>query len=397
MIVRRVGSVGVVAAFIFALTAQGSFAQGTAEPAPGAEVNGDTIVIGQTAAQSGPNAPTGEAKWGLQAYFDYVNAHGGVAGKKLRLISYDDGYQPSQTTALVKKLVYDDHVFAIVGSVGTPTNGAVYQTLNDTGVPLVAMSTGSPIFYSPTRKYVFPSWPLYNTDGKTMGEFVKRHFPHDSVAIIYQDDAFGKPIRDGASSELGRPADMLLTYVPSQVDFSSDVIKLKSAGIKVVIFATIATPAAQILNQMANLNYHPTRVLTSSSCGYTDIFKTIASLDGTYCSAFLPPPGSTDPRSTTFTKAMGQYAPGHAAEIYAAWGWLSGEVAVAGLRGIKGSITRDKFVAQLDSMRNFDTIGGRLSYSADAHDGICCQFMWQAKDGRWIALPDKPFDGLAKK
>ncbi len=397
MFARRLASFGVTAALFLSLGFAAALGQGTPESAPGGDVSGDTILIGQTAAQSGPNAPTGEAKWGLQTYFDYVNAHGGVAGKKVKLVSYDDGYQPSQTTALVKKLVYEDHVFAIVGSVGTPTNGAVYQTLNDSGVPLVAMSTGSPIFYAPTRKFVFPAWPLYSTDGKTMGEFVKRHFPRESVAIIYQDDAFGKPIRDGALSELGRPADMLLTYVPSQVDFSSDVIKLKSAGIKVVIFATIATPGAQIMNQMANLNYHPTRVLTSSSCGYTDIFKTIPSLDGTYCSAFLPPPGSRDPRWTTFTQAMGQYAPTHAAEIYAAWGWLSGEVAVAGLRAIKGPITREKFVTALDGMRNFDTMGGRLSYSAGAHDGICCQFIWQAKGGHWTVMPDKPFDGLAKK
>src|SRR5690349_11038729 len=82
--------------------------------APGGEVTGDTIVLGQTAAQSGPNAPTGEARWGLEAYLASVNAKGGVNGKKLKLISYDDSYQPAQTTALVKKLVYQDQVFALV-------------------------------------------------------------------------------------------------------------------------------------------------------------------------------------------------------------------------------------------------------------------------------------------
>lgn len=397
MFVSRVASVAFLSALALASTAQRSLAQEANGTAPGAEVTGDTIVLGQTAAQSGPNAPTGEAKWGLQAYLDYTNSRGGVAGKKLRLISYDDGYQPAQTTALVKKLVYDDHVFAIVGSVGTPTNGSVYESLNDGGIPLVAMATGSPIFYNPTRKSVFPSWPLYSTDGKTMGAFVQRHFAHDSVGIIYQDDAFGKPIRDGVLSELGRPADMLLPYVPSQVDFSSDVIKLKSANIKVVIFAAIATPASQILNQMANLSYHPTRVLTSSACGYSGIFSSISSLDGTYCSAFLPAPGSSDPRWMAFSNAMKQFAPGHAAEVYAAWGWLSGEVAVAGLRGIKGPITREKFVAQLDKLKNLETIGGRLTYSAEAHSGICCQIMWQAKGGRWTVLPDKAFDGTTSK
>lgn len=397
MFVHRVALIASSCVLAVALTVQSSLGQGTGGTTPGAEVAGDTIVFGQTAAQSGPNAPTGEAKWGLQAYLDYTNAHGGVAGKKLRLISYDDGYQPAQTTALVKKLVYDDHVFAIVGSVGTPTNGSVYESLNDSGVPLVGMATGSPIFYQPTRRFVFPSWPLYSTDGKTLGAFVKRHFAHDSVGIIFQDDAFGKPIRDGILSQLGRAADITIPYVPSQVDFSSDVIKLKSANIKVVVFAAIATPAAQILNQMANLDYHPTRVLTSSACGYGGIFKSIASLDGTYCSAFLPAPGSSDPRWVAFSNSMKQYAPGHAAEVYAAWGWLAGEVAVAGLRGISGPITRDKFAAQLDKLKNFETIGGRLTYSAEAHEGICCQIMWQAKADHWAVLPDKPFDGLTSK
>jgi branched-chain amino acid transport system substrate-binding protein len=362
-------------------------------PAPGAEVTGDTILLGQTAAQSGPNAPTGEAKFGLEAYLAMVNARGGVKGKKLKLVSYDDAYQPAQTTALVKKLVYQDQVFAMVGSIGSPTNAAVYKMLDSVNVPMMGMGTGSPIFYQPTMKYVFPSWPLYTTDGKTIGAFVKRRFANQPVAIIYQDDAFGKPIREGILSQIGK-ADMEIPYVPSQVDFSSAVIKMKSAGIKVVVLATIATSGAQVLNQMASLGYKPTRILTASACGYTGIFKTIDSLDGAYCSAFLPAPGSNDPKWQAFTKAMGQYAPGQPADIYAAWGWLAGEVAVAGLERIKGPITRENFVAALNTLKDLPTIGGKLTYTAQAHSGICCQFLWQAKKDHWEVVPDSDFDGL---
>lgn len=361
--------------------------------APGGEVTGDTIVLGQTAAQSGPNAPTGEARWGLEAYLASVNAKGGVNGKKLKLISYDDSYQPAQTTALVKKLVYQDQVFAMVGSIGSPTNAAVYKVLDEARVPLLGMGTGSPIFYRPTLKYVFPAWPLYTTDGKTMGSFVKQRFAKQPVAIIYQDDAFGKPIRDGILSQIGK-ADMEIPYVPSQVDFSSAVIKMKAAGIKVVMLATIATSGAQVLNQMASLGYQPQRILTASACGYAGIFKTIQSLEGTYCTAFLPAPGSSDPRWQSFAKGMEQYAPGKEANIYAAWGWLAGEVAVAGLQRIKGPVTRENFVAALDTLRDFDTIGGRLSYTPQSHDGICCQFLWQAKGGRWENVKGSDFDGL---
>lgn len=361
--------------------------------APGGEVTGDTIVLGQTAAQSGPNAPTGEARWGLEAYLGSVNAKGGVNGKKLKLISYDDSYQPAQTTALVKKLVYQDQVFAIVGSIGSPTNAATYKMLDEAKVPLLGMGTGSPIFYRPTLKYVFPAWPLYTTDGKTMGAFVKQRFANQPVAIIYQDDAFGKPIRDGILSQIGK-AEMQIPYVPSQVDFSSAVIKMKAAGIKVVMLATIATSGAQVLNQMASLGYQPQRILTASACGYTGIFKTIPSLEGAYCTAFLPAPGSSDPKWQAFAKGMEQYAPGKEANIYAAWGWLAGEVAVAGLQRVKGPVTRENFVAALDSLRDLDTIGGRLTYTAQSHDGICCQFLWQAKGGRWENVKGSDFDGL---
>lgn len=362
-------------------------------PAPGAEVTGDTILLGQTAAQSGPNAPTGEAKFGLEAYIQMVNAKGGVKGKKLKLVSYDDAYQPAQTTALVKKLVYQDQVFAMVGSIGSPTNAAVYKMLDSVHVPMMGMGTGSPIFYQPTMKYVFPSWPLYTTDGKTMGAFVKRRFANQPVAIVYQDDAFGKPIREGILSQIGK-ADMEIPYVPSQVDFSSAVIKMKSAGIKVVMLATIATSGAQVLNQMASLGYKPTRILTASACGYTGIFKTIDSLDGSYCTAFLPAPGSNDPKWQAFTKAMGQYAPGQPADIYAAWGWLAGEVAVAGLERIQGPVNRENFVAALNTLKDLPTIGGKLTYSAQNHGGICCQFLWEAKKDRWEVVPDSEFNGL---
>ncbi len=185
--------------------------------------------------------------------------------------------------------------------------------------------------------------------------------------------------------------------MPSQVDFSSAVIKLKSAGVKVVMLATIATSGAQILNQMASLDYHPTRILTSSACGYGGIFSTIASLEGTYCTAFLPPPGSTDPQWVQFADAMSKYAPGHSPDIYAAWGWLAGQVTYAGLEKIKGPITRDAFVAQLETLRDFDTIAGKINYSAQRHEGSCCQLLWQAKGGKWQIVPDSMFNGSAMK
>jgi ABC-type branched-subunit amino acid transport system substrate-binding protein len=396
MTISILGLAGIRSGLAASALAVLSMATTTAMAASGGTVTGDTIVIGQTAAQSGPQAPIGTAKWGLQAFVAATNANGGVNGKKLKLISYDDSYQPSQTTALTKKLVYNDDVFAIVGSIGSPTVAAIYKTLNEAKIPLVSMGSGSPIFYQSGLKYVFPSWPIYTTDGKTMGAFVKKHFAGQSTAVIYQNDSFGKPILQGIKDILGK-VDVEVPYVPTQVDFSSVVIKLKSEGIKVVMLATIATSGARILNQMASLKYKPTRILTASGCGYEGIFKTIASLNGTFCTAFLPPPGSNSPQWAKLTSAMAKYTPGHAPNIYAAWGWLAGQVTYAGLHKIKGPITREAFVQQLETLRDYDTIGGKISYSSDSHDGGCCELLWQAVDGRWKLVPDSTYNGIAKK
>ncbi|MDB5043166.1 MAG: branched-chain amino acid transporter substrate-binding protein [Candidatus Eremiobacteraeota bacterium] len=373
-----------IAAALLALS--GVAAPACAEDAPGATVTGDTITFGQYADQSGANAAIGAARYGLDAYLQAANAQGGAHGKKLRLISYDDGYKPAQTAALVKKLVFEDGVFAIVGGVGSPTTAAVAPTLNDLGVPLIGMATGSPIFYDPTRKYVFPAWPLYTTDGKTMATFLKTHFAGKKVGIIYQDDSFGKPILAAVESVLGHVEEV--PYSPGQVDFSSAVVKFKAAGVDALVLATIAAPAAQILNELPKFNYAPVRVLTGSACGYTTIFKTVPSLEGAYCAAFLPTPESKDPQWTAFEDAMARYEQGHPAEIYSAWGWLAGQVAVEGLRRIRGPITREAFVAALESIKSFHTIGGDLSYSAQSHRGIGGQFIWQAKNGRWLTVPN---------
>jgi branched-chain amino acid transport system substrate-binding protein len=362
-----------------------------ADTAPGATVTGSTIVLGQYADQSGANAPTGASKYGLDAYLQTINAAGGIQGKKLQLISYDDGYKPAQTTQVVRKLVYQDQAFAIVGGIGTPTTAAVAPMLDDLGVPLVAMSTGSPIFYQPVRKYVFPAWPLYTTDGKTMGTFVKSHFPGKKTGVIYQDDGFGKPILAAVQSVLG-PVETA-SYTPGQVDFSDALVKFKAAGVEVIVLAAIAVPAAQILNQLPKLDYNPARVLTSSACGYSDIFKTIPTLDGTYCAAFLPTPDSKSAQWAAYENAIAKYEPGRSADNYGAWGWLAGQVSVEGLRRIKGPITRDAYVAALNSIQNFDTIGGSLSYNPADHHGICCQFIWQAKGDHWVTVPGSQVDG----
>ena len=94
---------------------------------------------------------------------------------------------------------------------------------------------------------------------------------------------------------------------------------------------------------------------------------------------------------------MNKYGQGHPPDICAAWGWLAGQVAYAGLEKIKGPITRDAFVAQLEKLRNFDTIAGKINYSADRHEGSCCQLLWQAKNGKWEVVADSMFNGSEMK
>ena len=342
----------------------------TAAPAtPG--VTASSILFGQTVPKSGPAALYGQQTQGIQAYFDTINAQGGVGGRKLKLISLDDQYSPPVSLQDTKTLIEQDHVFAIVQTNGTATTEANMPIYQQFGVPVVGAGTGAAYFYDTLRPFFFNVWPAYTVEGQKLGQFAVQNLKLNKIGVIYQNDDFGKSLYQGFQNS-GAKAAVAIPYDPTQTDFSSAVAQLKSAGVDGVVVFAIPGPAISIMNAMAAINFHPKLLLSQVSVAPSSYSAVNSSeIDGSYISAFIPPlTDSTNPQVAAFRSAMQKYEPGTPASVFAAWGWEAAQTAVAGLKATKGPLTRASYIAGLNTLSNLSILGGTISYSPTDHAGL---------------------------
>ena len=172
-----------------------------AESTPG--VTSTSITIGATVPLTGPAAPGyDEIAPAMDAVFDYVNAHGGVDGRKINYTYLDDGYNPANTATLTRKLVLQDNIFADVGSLGTPTQSAVQAFLNEQKVPQLFIESGCNCWSNPKYPYSLGWQPPYTVDGKILGSYIKANFAGKKIGYLYQDDEFGQDVVKGLDMEI---------------------------------------------------------------------------------------------------------------------------------------------------------------------------------------------------
>jgi branched-chain amino acid transport system substrate-binding protein len=373
----RAAVLAISSAAALALAACGSSGSGSTSSSGGASAPGVTstsILFGQTVPKTGPAALYGESTAGIQAYFDYVNAHGGVHGRKLKLISLNDQYEPPVALQATRTLVNTDNVFAEVGVNGTATTEANITVLDPANVPLVGPQTGATVFAGTLRKNLYNVWPSYLLEGKMLGTFA-RTLHISKVGVLYQDDDFGKSLLQGVQNSGLKPA-LAISYDPTQTDFSPQAAKFKAAGAGAVIILAIPGPTTDFLNAMNSINYKPVRIMSQVSAIPQMTQTAPQEFPGSYIGAFIPTlTGTVTPRVKTFLSAMATYQPGKPASVFAAWGWTEAQVAVAGLMAVKGSITRDSYEAALNTLKNLQTMGGTINYTSSDHSGIGHMFM----------------------
>lgn len=358
---------------------------GTAGGASAPGVTANSILFGQTVPKTGPAALYGQSTAGVQAYFGYVNAHGGVSGHRLKLTSLDDQYQPPVALQDTRTLVNTDNVFAEVAVNGTATTEADITVLGPANVPLIGCQTGASAFAGTFRKFLYNVWPSYLTEGKMLGAFAQsQHLT--KVGVLYQNDDFGKSLYQGVQNS-GLKATVAIPYDPTQTDFSPQAAQLKAAQVDAVIILAIPGPTTDFLNALNAVNFQPVRIMSQVSA-IPQMFQTAPQeFPGSYIGAFIPPlTNSTNPQAQTFLSAMAKYQPGAPASVFAAWGWTEAQVAVAGLKAIKGPITRDSFEAALNSLSGLTTLGGTISYSSTDHSGVSQMFVVKAEGGQLVPV-----------
>jgi ABC-type branched-subunit amino acid transport system substrate-binding protein len=231
--------------------------------APG--ITATTITIGSHQPLTGPAAPGySEIAPASNAYFDYVNAHGGVYGRKIIYKYLNDAYDPTTTASVVRQLVLQDNVYAIFDGLGTPTHLAVVNFLNSEKVPDVFVASGCECWNNPTTDPETFGWQIdYVREGKILGQYVKQHFAGKKVGFFYQDDEFGMDGVKGLEDEI--PASMIVSkqsYVDTNVNIASQVEALHAAGAQVVVSFSIPAFTALLKLNTLKLSYNPTLVVS---------------------------------------------------------------------------------------------------------------------------------------
>ncbi|HUC65994.1 MAG TPA: ABC transporter substrate-binding protein, partial [Stellaceae bacterium] len=244
----------------------------------GPGVTDKEITLGQTMPYSGPASSYSTIGKAEAAFFQMINDHGGINGRKIKLISLDDGYSPPKTVEQMRQLVEEDHILADFGSLGTPTNSAIQKYMNGNKVPQLFVATGATKWGDPQHFPWTMGWqPTYQTEGHIFARYILEHEPNAKIAILYQNDDYGKDYVKGLKDGLGAKASALIvkevTYETTDPTIDSQIVSLQSSGANVFYNVSIPKFAAQAIRKSYDIGWKPLQLLNSVSASVAATLK----------------------------------------------------------------------------------------------------------------------------
>jgi len=253
----------------------GGLAYAAGQYGPGAS---DTeIKIGNTMPYSGPASSYGVLGKVDAAYFAMINAQGGINGRKITFISRDDSYSPPKTVELVRQMVEQDKVLLMFHTLGTPPNMAIHGYLNDNKVPQLFPATGADQWNDPKHFPWTMLWlPSYGTESHIYARYILKNLPNAKIAVLYQNDDYGKDYLNGLRDGLGAKANMIIatqSYETSDPTVDSQVVALQASGADVLLIAAIPKFAAQAIRKVYDIGWKPTQFLNSVANGVGTTMK----------------------------------------------------------------------------------------------------------------------------
>ena len=273
----------------------------SAQAQNGPGVTDTEILIGQTMPYSGPLSAYGTVGRAEAAYFAMINEKGGIGGRKIRLISLDDGFSPPKTVEQTRRLVEADNVLLIFSSLGTPTNSAVYKYLNGKKVPQLFVISGAAKFDDPKNFPWTVRWhPGYQVEGAIYARYVLQSNPAAKIAVLYQNDDFGREYLKGLEDGLGEKAATSIvaraSYEPTDPTIGSQIITLKASGADTLLDFSTAKAAAQSIAKVGEIGWRPLHIVSQVATSVSGVLA-IGGLDkskGLISSAYYKDP--SDPR-----------------------------------------------------------------------------------------------------
>ncbi len=320
------------------------------------------IKLGNLNPYSGPASAYGTVGKAMQAYFDKVNATGGVNGRKINFMTLDDAYNPAKSVEQTRKLVEQDEVLLMFGSLGTAQNIAVQRYLNAKKIPQLFINTGATRFGDPKTNPWTMGWqPTYQAEGRLYAKHILQTKPNAKIGVLMQNDDFGKDYMKGLLDGLGDKAKTMvtqhLTYEVSDPTIDSQMVTLKSAGCDV--FVSITTPkfAAQAIRKAAEIGWKPTQYLVSVSQSASSVLKpaglenAVGIISSTYLLTPLDPAAAGNKDAAEYAATMKQYYPsGDPEDTLNANGYSTAATMVQVLRMAGDNLTRENIMKQAANM-----------------------------------------------
>ena len=354
----------------FALTALCISLIGFALPAaaqkkydPGAS---DTeIKIGQTMPYSGPASAYGTIGKVQAAYFKQLNEQGGVNGRKINFISLDDGYSPPKTVEMIRRLVEQDEVLLTLGTLGTPSNTAIHKYMNTKKVPHMFLATGASKWNDPKNNpWTIGFNPNYHSEGKLYAQHILANKPNAKIAVLMQNDDYGKDYFNGFKEGLGAKAASMIvshaTYEVTDPTIDSQIVTLKGSGADT--FFNITTPkfAAQAIRKVSDVGWKPTHYLNQVSASVGSVLKpagldvSVGLISMNYIKEGADSRWDNDPTMKDFKALIKKYAPEVSPDDgNATYGYAVAQMMVQVLKQAGDNLTRENVMKQAASIKDF--------------------------------------------
>jgi branched-chain amino acid transport system substrate-binding protein len=355
----------ILATFLLCLCVGTSLAAAEKKYDPGASDN--EIKIGNIMPYSGPLSAYALIGRTEAAFFTKINAEGGINGRKINFITYDDAFSPPKTVEQARKLVESDEVLLIFQSLGTPTNNAIRQYMNLKKVPQLFVATGATQF---GERKSFPwtmGWqPTYQTEGRVYADYILQNLPKGRIGILYQNDDSGrdyvKGLKDGLGAEAAKRMIVAeLPYDPSEPTVDSQVVTLKTVGADIFFNETSPKFAAQAIRKAAEIGWKPVQFLASVSNSVGSVLRPagLENAKGILSTNYLKDPTDPtwkeDPAIKEWTAFMDKYFPdGDRTSTFTVYGYLAAQTMVQVLKQCGDELTRENVMRQAANLKGFE-------------------------------------------
>jgi ABC-type branched-subunit amino acid transport system substrate-binding protein len=354
-------------------------AQAQKKYGPGAS---DTeIKIGQTMPYSGPASAYGTIGKANAAYFSMLNEKGGINGRKIDFISLDDGYSPPRTVEQTRKLIEEDQVLFLFGSLGTPTNSAIHKYVNAKGVPHVFLNTGATKWGDPKNFPWTIGWNLsYQNEAHIYAKYILDTKPSAKIAVLYQNDDYGKDYLKGLKDGLGDKAAKLIiaeaSYEVTDTTIDSQIVSLQASGADTFVDITTPKFAAQAIRKVYDIGWKPLHLLNNVSASVGSVLtpagldKSVGLITASFYKDPVDPQWKSDPAMQEYVAWMKKYYPdGNVADVFNLVGYVQAEVMAHVLKQCGDNLSRENVMKQVTSIKGLQPglllPGVTLNTSAD--------------------------------